>query len=558
MASFPKVSIFSPSEKEECLETVSIFRQQEVLAVDSEGIQLGKDGPLTLLQIGTKDGSAYLFDVMLDKEEQDKHFFEDTGLGDLLESSEIVKVLHSSGGDSAALFHQFGIKLENVFDTQVAHLVIEEHKGCKIPLRVKLEELFSMYLNASKEYTEKDVVQLEFLKKNAKFWATRPLTQNMIDYASNDVSSLLIDVYVHQKRYLEENELMATFSERLQEEIEFEIDEVNKERRQNRFSEIKRDIISTIYEQYEEGTVLDDLTSDEKRALKNTSLTDIKSANYPEIIRNLKLESLDHFLQDLEEKLRDAETFYLKPHVMHKLKDIESAGTKALKEHASRLKKIVQQITIDDIERKYDINTPLSHISRAEIKFLQNLRPLYDDIEYTETVNKLYWKVIEDNLDEDLERLASDPEFEVQNIQKLIRFIHDVRVPENVQRKAKEVRKINEDSVLERLPHKYDLDTCVDELTEQEKIVLDRLDVIRNMYDPVIVDLHWKVTYFVLCEDYENFISGKLKIQGYMSKKLEFLSTNERVPDITREKAKDFQHVICHQKTTRRGKKHNK
>jgi hypothetical protein len=64
-------------------------------------------------------------------------------------------------------------------------------------------------------------------------------------------------------RYLEENELMATFSERLQEEIEFEIDEVNKERRQNRFSEIKRDIISTICEQYEEGTVLDDLTSDE-------------------------------------------------------------------------------------------------------------------------------------------------------------------------------------------------------------------------------------------------------------------------------------------------------
>jgi hypothetical protein len=45
----------------------------------------------------------------------------------------------------------------------VAHLVIEEHKGCKIPLRVKLEELFSMYLNASKEYTEKDVVQVVFI-----------------------------------------------------------------------------------------------------------------------------------------------------------------------------------------------------------------------------------------------------------------------------------------------------------------------------------------------------------------------------------------------------------
>lgn len=28
-------------------------------------------------------------------------------------------VIHSCAGDSAALFHQFGIKMKNVFDTQV-------------------------------------------------------------------------------------------------------------------------------------------------------------------------------------------------------------------------------------------------------------------------------------------------------------------------------------------------------------------------------------------------------------------------------------------------------
>jgi polyribonucleotide nucleotidyltransferase len=75
----------------------------------------------------------------------------------------------------------------------------------------------------------------------------------------------LIIYLVSFDRYLEENELMATFSERLQEEIEFEVDEMNKKRRQNRYSEIKRDIINAICEQYEEGTVLDDLTRDEVR-----------------------------------------------------------------------------------------------------------------------------------------------------------------------------------------------------------------------------------------------------------------------------------------------------
>jgi hypothetical protein len=40
-----------------------LLRQLFVISVDAEGVNLGKEGPLTLLQIGTIDGQVYLFDV---------------------------------------------------------------------------------------------------------------------------------------------------------------------------------------------------------------------------------------------------------------------------------------------------------------------------------------------------------------------------------------------------------------------------------------------------------------------------------------------------------------
>lgn len=89
-----EVYIFSPKDKRarECQDAVTLLQQETVIALDSEGVQLGKDGPLTLLQIGTLDGRVYLFDVMKNEREQDKHFFTETGLDLILTSADIVKV----------------------------------------------------------------------------------------------------------------------------------------------------------------------------------------------------------------------------------------------------------------------------------------------------------------------------------------------------------------------------------------------------------------------------------------------------------------------------------
>ena len=78
----------------ECRRAVTSLSREPLIALDSEGVNLGKDGPLTLLQIGTLSGTVYLFDVMLNEKQQDKEYFKDTGLDKLLASKQTIKVIN--------------------------------------------------------------------------------------------------------------------------------------------------------------------------------------------------------------------------------------------------------------------------------------------------------------------------------------------------------------------------------------------------------------------------------------------------------------------------------
>ena len=71
-----------------CREVIEVLKTYEVISVDAEGVNLGKEGPLTLLQIGTPDEKVYLFDVLTNK-----RLFEDGNLKMILQSPQIVKVM---------------------------------------------------------------------------------------------------------------------------------------------------------------------------------------------------------------------------------------------------------------------------------------------------------------------------------------------------------------------------------------------------------------------------------------------------------------------------------
>lgn len=88
--------------------------ERVVISFDSKGVNLGVKGQLTLIEIGTVRGEAFIFDL-----QQCPHMMIDGGIKMLLEDENIIKIIHDCRNDSHNLYTQYDILLRNVFDTQV-------------------------------------------------------------------------------------------------------------------------------------------------------------------------------------------------------------------------------------------------------------------------------------------------------------------------------------------------------------------------------------------------------------------------------------------------------
>lgn len=98
----------------EAITKLATANEPVVISVDCEGINLGIKGDLTLIEIGTVHGEAFIFDVFLCPA-----IMSEGGLKALLENDNVIKVIHDCRNDSVNLFNQFKVLLRNVFDTQV-------------------------------------------------------------------------------------------------------------------------------------------------------------------------------------------------------------------------------------------------------------------------------------------------------------------------------------------------------------------------------------------------------------------------------------------------------
>uniref|UniRef100_A0A0C9S2I7 TSA: Wollemia nobilis Ref_Wollemi_Transcript_19223_1643 transcribed RNA sequence n=1 Tax=Wollemia nobilis TaxID=56998 RepID=A0A0C9S2I7_9CONI len=159
--------------------------QQLVIGFDCEGVDLARYGRLCIMQLAFED-AIYLVDGVEG--------------GDLLmqackpalESIYVTKVVHDCKRDSEALYFQYGIKLNNVVDTQIAYSLIEEQEGRKWAPddHISFVGLLADPRYCGVSYLEKEEVRT-LLRKDPQFWEARPLTEMMKRAAADDVRFLL-------------------------------------------------------------------------------------------------------------------------------------------------------------------------------------------------------------------------------------------------------------------------------------------------------------------------------------------------------------------------------
>ena len=107
-----------------CKEVVAELLNEEQVAIDIEGIELGRSpGEICLIQIcaaSKKTNSVcYLFDITT---LQDAAFDENKGnLRELLESTRVQKVFWDVRSDCDALHHNHKIRVQNAFDLQILY-----------------------------------------------------------------------------------------------------------------------------------------------------------------------------------------------------------------------------------------------------------------------------------------------------------------------------------------------------------------------------------------------------------------------------------------------------
>ena len=187
-------------------ELVTKLKRENAIAIDTEFVRRETYyAKLCLIQIATSR-DCYIIDPLN---------LELDAFSEILTDKKIVKVLHAPLQDIGIFYNILGIYTANVFDTQ------EAAKLCGIKNQISYQDLCQKALGVhiDKEQQFRD-------------WQVRPLPQDMLDYAAQDVTHLLriyeklrgemfachcidkfyeaMDIYNHKEFYLPDLEKVWT------------------------------------------------------------------------------------------------------------------------------------------------------------------------------------------------------------------------------------------------------------------------------------------------------------------------------------------------------------
>lgn len=425
-----------------CERALRRLSKEPIVAADGEGINLSRTGPLTLLQIGTASGRVYLFDIL-----REPRMFSDGGLGEFLENESIVKVMHSSKNDGEALFWQFGVTLREVFDTQVAQMILDRADGRRYPPRLKLADVVTVHCPEKSGIVEleKNSIQTKWNKTEGEYWAQRPLTKEMKDYASNDVIVLIPEVYESQISLLEQRHLMESFISTIERELRSTqnaaVQELLRQETRETIQAVLLRFASTAPKTIKYADIVD---ADVLSALSHLRSDEVQRLGLPALIMELKVQQMKAKLEDIDRELRQKGNAFE-----------ANAGTcgfvracaavrldEEMTQLAIRLQERIDAIVIEDIQKKYKVSTPIVHLAEFERKVLaRKLRPTGEnDPSIHPVCLSLYWKIKLQDLEDNIQKYKDDPDnYKVsEGYVKVLRFYLSGPVPADLKSKGSE------------------------------------------------------------------------------------------------------------------------
>ncbi|XP_034937623.1 egalitarian protein homolog [Chelonus insularis] len=269
------------------------IRDKVVVSFDCEGINVGTKGQITLIQIGTVYGLVYIFDLFTSPDLINP-------LRTLLESPSVIKVVHDCRNDSVNLYNQFSITLNNVFDTQAAHAVIQYQETEKPVDKVKninLNTLCELY-NAPSNPLKSQFKCV--YRRDQKYWSRRPILRDMLIYATSDVLGLVPQAYSTMSKLIKP-EMYALFQQLCEEQIFMHISPTEMKARKKQ-RKIEAEVVHLRKRMDEAGEKNIVLSNREIRLLRYLSLTEDEKerlkCNY-KVAK--KLEKLESSSQDKNE-----------------------------------------------------------------------------------------------------------------------------------------------------------------------------------------------------------------------------------------------------------------
>ncbi|KAF4675923.1 hypothetical protein FOL46_009139 [Perkinsus olseni] len=186
------------------LERIASNGKPTAMAVDLEGLNLCRDGAMSLAQLclSSNPKSVYVVDVT----RLGFHAFHatthtGTSLKSIMEDARIEKVFYDPRNDVDALYYQFNVAPQNVFDLQLAEVALRRARGLTVRYVIGLfkcliaqPELFTQ--SAMMDFARRinDAGKALYEPKHGgsfKVFTQRPLHTSIIVYASHDVRYLL-------------------------------------------------------------------------------------------------------------------------------------------------------------------------------------------------------------------------------------------------------------------------------------------------------------------------------------------------------------------------------